>query len=89
MEWNLCNYVCNLFATPIKAIKLRLQKSSQKAGLTKSDSTNSLDELLPSQHGHVPPSQDNWDRIIGDNALAQVSSQLDSLPEERGSRGNS
>ena len=74
--------LCNLFATPIKAIKLRLQKSSQKAGLTKSDSTNSLDELLPSQHGHVPPSQDKWDCIIGDNTLAQVSSQLDSLPEE-------
>ena len=72
----------NLFVTPIKAIKLRLQKSSQKPGLTKSDSTNSLGESSPSQHGRVPPSQDKWDCIIGDNTLAQVSSQLDSLPKK-------
>ena len=78
------SWLSNLFATPINAIKQRLQRSSRRTLLRKSVSESSLDELLSSSStNHIPSSQTTWEHTsISDNTLAQVSSQLNCLLEE-------
>ena len=80
------NRLSNFFATPINAIKDKLHLSLRPR-MMKSDSRNSLDELLKfRKDGHVPPDPPlMWDSDVGHHTLAQVSSQssrLDCLPEE-------
>ena len=76
--------ISKVFATPINAIKDRLQRSSRRTLLTKSVSESSLDELLSSSSAHhVPSSRTIWEGTsISDNTLAQVPSQLNCLLEE-------